>query len=99
MPIEYEDRKRLTFEQAEGVEPLPTQLRLKEMSNEMRALLWEVIYSSICQSWRRQGNRDPGSLVAPWDRIFYDKHVFRDHRPADEFTNKAHNLAQGLKVV
>jgi hypothetical protein len=26
-----QDRKRLTFEQAEGVEPLPAQLQLKEL--------------------------------------------------------------------
>jgi hypothetical protein len=32
MASEYEDRKQLTFEQAEGVEPLPTQLQLKEIT-------------------------------------------------------------------
>jgi hypothetical protein len=35
MASEYEDRKRLTFEQAEGAESLPTQLKLKEVSREL----------------------------------------------------------------
>jgi hypothetical protein len=31
MASEYDDRKRLTFEQSEGAEPLPSQLELKEV--------------------------------------------------------------------
>jgi hypothetical protein len=96
--MEYEDRKRLTFEQAEGVEPLPSQLRLKEMSPEMRALLWEVIYNNILGSW----NWDPmggANLYPPWDRILYHKHVFRDHQPADEFRNDAPRLVKELKPI
>jgi hypothetical protein len=99
MASEYEDRKRLTFEQAEGVEPLPTQLRLKEMSREMRALLWDVIYKSIAESWRVTDRRDPGRLTIPWGGIFYEKHVFRDHRPADEFFNDPKSLIEDVKVV
>jgi len=33
----YADRRRLTFEQAEGAEPLPRQLQTKEVSQELRA--------------------------------------------------------------
>ena len=40
----YEERKRLTLEQAEGAEPLPTQLRLREISPELRARLFEAVY-------------------------------------------------------
>jgi hypothetical protein len=43
----YADRKKLSFEQAEGVEPLPRQLRLKEISPELRALLWREVHGSI----------------------------------------------------
>jgi hypothetical protein len=44
MANEYEDRKRLTFEQAEGAEPLPTQLELKKVSPELRARLWRIFH-------------------------------------------------------
>jgi hypothetical protein len=43
----FEERKRLTFEQAEGAEPLPSQLKPKELSKELRALLFEAIWLSM----------------------------------------------------
>jgi hypothetical protein len=98
MGTEYEDRKRLTFEQAEGAEPLPTQLRAKELSPELRSLLWEVIYNSILDSW--QSHSVGGStLNEPWDRIFYQKHVQCDHNPANEFRNDGHGLEKGLQPL
>jgi hypothetical protein len=99
MANEYEDRQRLTFEQAEGAEPLPTQLRTKEISQELRALLWEVVYNSILQSRRADSMGGPASLTEPWDRIFREKHVFRDHKPADEFRNRADHLVAELKTI
>jgi hypothetical protein len=72
---DYEDRKRLTFEQAEGAEPLlPSQLALKEISRELRIRLWEKLHSSF--------NSDNHSN---WDEILRRKHVYRDLRPHDEF--------------
>ena len=38
----YADRKKLTFEHAEGAEPLPSQMQLKEVSPQLRAVLWRV---------------------------------------------------------
>jgi hypothetical protein len=35
----YAERKKLTFEEAERAVPLPTQLKLKEISQELRAWL------------------------------------------------------------
>ena len=43
----YADRKALTFEQAEGIVPLPTQLLPKEVSRELSALLWAVVHASL----------------------------------------------------
>jgi hypothetical protein len=40
------DRKKLTFEQAERDEPLPGQLQPKEVSQELRAARWRVIFDS-----------------------------------------------------
>ena len=36
-------RKKLTFEQAEGLEPLPSQLKRGEISKEFRAIVWDVL--------------------------------------------------------
>ncbi len=41
----YADRKRPTFQQAEGFEPLPAQLLLKEISQELSASLWAIVYT------------------------------------------------------
>ena len=43
----YADRKALTFEQAEGIVPLPTQLLPKEVSQELSALLWAVVHANL----------------------------------------------------
>lgn len=96
MSDSYQERKRLTFEQAEGAEPLPTQLQLKEVSQELRALLWEVVYKSIAPSPPPVGRP---VLSHPWDKIYYQKHVFRDHKPADEFRNETKKLIDELKII
>ncbi len=49
----YADRKALTFEQAEGIVPLPTQLLPKEVSQELSALLWAVVHASLNRSAAR----------------------------------------------
>ena len=50
----YAERKKLSFEQAEGVEPLPAQLKLKEVSPRLRAALWRVVHDSLHEAriWR-----------------------------------------------
>jgi hypothetical protein len=52
-PNPLAERKRLTFEQAEGVEPLPQQLRLRELSPAFRAAVWNIILRSIDEASRR----------------------------------------------
>jgi hypothetical protein len=81
----YADRKRTTFEQAEGAEPLPTQLQLKELSKELRALLWLAFHSQL-KSCRRTHDHSKPTISDPWRGILFDKHVFRDHKMSDEFT-------------
>lgn len=41
------DRSEISFEQAEGVEALPSQMALKTTTPRLRARLWDVIYSSV----------------------------------------------------
>jgi hypothetical protein len=94
----FEDRKRLTFEQAEGAAPLPTQLKLQEVSQELRALLWEVFHVSMsrCLIWSPRGRP---VLAAHWRLIMQSKHVTRDHRMADEFDEAFEGLVAQAKRI
>src|SRR3954471_16993609 len=91
----YEERKRLTFEQAERIEPLPTQLALKEISTELRSRLWDIVYTRMGRSTQEvrptPPSRRPGRdaiLIDPWRIILYKKHIERDFKPADEFDRR-----------
>lgn len=100
MADETERRKRLTFEQAEGEEPLPTQLRLKEVSSELRAKLWHVFNESLVHSTLDRGVYDGDvHMVGHWLSILYDKHVNRDHKMADEFISSAEFQIKQVKQI
>lgn len=88
----------MTFAQAEGAEPLPSQLVLKEMSTELRAILWKIIYDSFeaCEKSDSFGYSHAGE---PWLSILRAKHVYRDHKPADTFDTQAKGLIKGLKSI
>jgi thiaminase len=94
----YADRKKLTFELAEGAEPLPSQLKPKELSQHLRALLWEAIYKNLERS-RYRDIDSVDQLLAPWETIFYTLHVDREHKPADEFENDFEELAEKAKSI
>jgi hypothetical protein len=76
------DRRKITFAQAEGVEPLPKPLKLKEISQELRALLWGLIYDSM----EEDCDRRTGHIVGAWYAIVRHKHVFFDHKMLDDFS-------------
>jgi len=102
MTDEYQHRKRLTFEQAEGVEPLPAQLQLGELSDKLRISLWAVFYESFQSSISRGSSIAFGTrpfFVHPWSQILYDKHVHRDHEMADEFDGHCEALVPALKAI
>jgi hypothetical protein len=88
----FEERKRLTFEQAEGAEPLPSQLKPKELLKELRALLFEAIWLSM-----KGGLYIDDEMFGDWRDIAYDFHVLRRFRPADEFENSHSNFTYFLK--
>lgn len=94
----YADRKRLTFEQAEGVAPLPSQLQLKEVSQELRALLWKTTYDNLTNGIARHPI-GYSFFDEAWRQILYDKHVLYDHKMADEFENRASDLIADLKPI
>jgi len=94
MSADYSDRKHLTFEQAEGIEPLPTQLRPKEISKELRARLWAVVYASL-----RADDDGMGEVEGDWLEIAFDFHVRRSHRMADDFDTSMYRVSLPLKAV
>src|ERR1700704_6652111 len=96
MAGEYEDRKRLTFEQAEGAEPLPSQLKLKEVSPELRARLW-AIFHRLLDDTREAYPRDV--LEGPFLEVLYDWHVVRCFKAADEFEPSYQYWLDELKPI
>ena len=93
MSSEYEDRKRLTFEQAEGAEPLPAQLKLKEVSPELRARLWAVFFDVQTSGGYYYGRE----VEEPFLSMLRDWHVLRCFRAADEFTSSFDYWREELK--
>lgn len=91
----YEQRKRLTFAQAEGVEPLPSQLKIGELSEQLRAVLWAAVHDSLLQSINRY-NRE---IEDPWYDILIDKHVYRDYQAKDMFDGEASNAHSNVKQI
>lgn len=89
-PIEI--RQKLTFEQAEGVERLPEQLKPKEMSEKLRSYLWYVAYENMKTAIKNNMYGRGSYFEGGWERIFYDHHVFRLNRFADEFKNDAASI-------
>lgn len=85
MATEYEDRKRLTFEQAEGAEPLPSQLKLKEISPELRARLWSVFHQLLTEARQKSPWGAEDELEGRLPEVLYEWHVVRCYQPADEF--------------
>ena len=100
MANEYEDRKRLTFEQAEGTEPLPSQLELKEVSAELRARLWRIFHQWL-SLMTVSDSIVPGHryLEGPFVQLLYDWHVTRCFKTADEFSNSSGHWTGELKSI
>jgi hypothetical protein len=89
-------RKNLTFAQAEGAEPLPTQLKRTQVSQQLRAVLWNYVYNELDRTSDRQVYTFVGS---PWKAALKDVHVFFFHQPADEFQALFRDAAETVKAV
>ena len=93
----YAHRREMSFAEAEGIVK-PQQLGLKEVSKELRALLWEIVYHSLKNHEQIDSYR--GIYVCePWRSILYAKHVSRDSRAADEFDDGFKTLSSELKML
>lgn len=89
------DRSKLTFGQAEGATPLPRQLELKEVSNELIALLWYHFKSTIerdCYGgWLTDDSRWHNTLVA-W-------YVLHEYKPIDELSLWGEDVLTYVKSI
>ena len=97
MDNEAQRRRGLTFEQAEGIHPLPSQLNRTEVSPELRAVLWSYIHERLSSTARREVSYLV--LGSPWKTVLKAVHVYRNHLPADEFSNRVRDAAEVLKHV
>jgi hypothetical protein len=89
-------RRKLTFAQAEGVEPLPSQLKRTEVSQQLRAVLWSYVHSEL----ERTLVRDMYAYVGgSWKVALKDAHVYFFHLPVDEFDPALRNACDAVKAV
>jgi len=87
----------LTFEQREGVAPLPRQLELGEISNELRAIVWHIFDVHIEAKSSSMGGAS--WIDDPWKSILREKWVFRDHRLEPYSSRYKDRMADLKKVV
>lgn len=81
-----EHRRDLTFAQAEGATPLPSQLELRTISPELSALLWAMVHTSLDHAVVHPGIYGGHSyLDAPWKAILQRWWVISEYRNIDEF--------------
>lgn len=78
-------RQEISFAQAEGVEPLPTQMQPRTMTQELRAKLWAVINSFMNDSMNQSAYGKP--MKGEWRYAMYQWHVNAEHRFSDEYDN------------
>jgi hypothetical protein len=93
----YDQRKELTFAQAEGAEPLPTQLSRTKISLQLASLVWADVHHRLRSSrdTYSSGNR----ILGDWDDILRDYHVFGLHQPIDEFLTDSKILVKQVKTI
>jgi hypothetical protein len=94
---EIKRRKNLTFEQAEGLAPLPTQLTRTEVSQQLRAVLWKYIHEQIDETAERGDYSF--HLGKPWDNILKQVHVYRDHKLIDDFSTELKSSLAAVRRV
>ena len=92
-----QDPRSLTFEQREGAAPLPRQLELREISQELRARIWHIFEVSIVAHRSSMGGTP--WIVDPWKAILQAKWVYRDHRLEEFSTSHKARMADLRSTV
>lgn len=93
------DRQRISFAQAEGAEPLPQQLKIREVSQQLRSLAWRLVYESMQHDIDHPTMGGYPYFKGRWKTILYDWHVLHKNGFADEFFNKAGDLVEEIKDI
>ncbi len=93
------DRRKLTFSQAEGIDPLPQPAELGELPEKARARLWKLIYESMKQSSPPNMIGGPSFVGEPWRSILCDYYVDVQNGAVDEFDDQFHTRTETLKKL
>lgn len=86
------NRRSITFEQAEGLEPLPSQLKLKEISPIIKARFWDSIYAKI------EKYQEYGYVSGPLKAVARAYAIERLNLLMDEWDGKPKTLAAYWKL-
>ena len=92
------DRTKLTFSQAEGIDPLPQPAALGELSQRARTHLWNVVYLLLKKSVRSSSEPDIGGsyITEPWKTILLNYHIDSGN-PVDEFHSDSEDHFEEIK--
>ncbi len=96
------DPRSLSFSQARGYEDIPGVLKLKELPENARTRIYNVLYASIEQSRVPVVNLGDtlGYIIGgDWEVALKDKHIYHDNRPLDKWKNQIHNRIQQLRYT
>lgn len=87
-PTSIDDRKRMTFRQAEGLEKLPSALNWGELDDDIRLLIWDAYYEFIEKG---KNYRAGIGYLLDEDTFEYFKLICRNHfrLPMDEASEMA----------
>ncbi len=93
------DRRKLTFSQAEGIDPFPQSAALGELPKKARNALWTCIYESLKRSSTppAEGPSSYRRVLNSWRSILYEYHVYYLDEPADEFSDLLDKQIQEMK--
>lgn len=91
-------REKLTFSQAQGLEELPTPLKLGELATPVRNAIFAVLVSQVEGSSKRN-SLGRVVVVNPWYQILWNKQVHFDHRPIDEMKRLTGDVLYEFKNV
>lgn len=96
------DSSKLTFGQREGVDPLPVQLKLREISQSMRAQLWAIIDAYLDESAKNEEfdyTLNSYRLDQKWAGILRSYHIDVLCKMRDEFKNSIKHQKSILKGI
>lgn len=91
------DRSQVTFEQAEGLQPLPTQLALKTVSPVLRARLYQTVIASVEAEMSRE--LEFRNLGPQWLKLYRDFAVTRRGQFVDSLGREKSNFALFFRTI